>query len=109
MSGDLDFSRLSLESLSVNSDASHLKIKLGDKAKNLKVKIDSDASRLELLIPKGVGLHIENRASLSSTDFEDISINHQKKIYWTSNYDSALLKIDISLRGGISGLKVIGY
>jgi len=109
MSGDLNLSELILENLSIDSDASRLKIKLGDKAKNLKAKIDSDASKLELLIPKGVGLHIENRASLSSTDFEDISINHQKKIYWTSNYDSAPLKIDISLRGGISGLKVIGY
>jgi len=109
MSGNLDFSALTVENLSVDSDASTLKIKLGNKAKNLKAKIDSDASTLELLLPKDAGLKIENRSSLSSTNFKDISINHEKKKYWTSNYDSAPSKIEILLHGGISTLKVVGY
>jgi hypothetical protein len=109
MSGNLDFSALTVENLSVDSDASTLKIKLGNKAKNLKAKIDSDASTLELLLPKDAGLKIENRSSLSSTNFKDISINHEKKRYWTSNYESAPSKIEILLHGGISTLKVVGY
>ncbi len=107
--GDFDLSGIIVENLSVNLDASSLKIRLGNKAKNLKAKIDSDVSKLELLLPKEAGLKIENRSSLSSTDFEDISVNHEKRKYWTSNYDSAPSKIDISLRGDVSSLKVIGY
>lgn len=109
MSGELDFSKLILEKLSIDSDASKLKVKFGDRAKNLKIRIESDASKLELLIPKGVGLQIENRASLSSTDFENISINHEGERYWTSSYSSASSKIEIFLRGGISKLEVAGY
>lgn len=109
MNGDLDFSGLILENLSVNLDASSLKIKLGNKAKNMRAKIDSDVSKLELLLPKDAGLRIENRSSLSSTNFEDISVNHEKRKYWTSNYDSAPSKIDISLHGDVSSLKIIGY
>ncbi|MCJ7458147.1 MAG: DUF5668 domain-containing protein [candidate division Zixibacteria bacterium] len=109
MNGDLDFSGLILENLSVNLDASSLKIKLGNKSRNLKVKIDSDVSRLELLLPKDAGLKIENRSSLSSTNFEDISVNHERKSYWTSNYDSSPSKIEISIHGDVSSLKVIGY
>lgn len=109
MNGNLDFSGIILENLSVNLDVSSLKIKLGNKARNLKVKIDSDVSRLELLLPRDAGLNIETRSSLSSTDFQDISVNHEKKRYWTSNFDSAPSKIEISLHGDISSLKIIGY
>ena len=109
MNGSLDFSGIILENLSVDLDVSSLKIKLGNKARNLKVKIDSDVSRLELLLPRDAGLNIETRSSLSSTDFQDISVNHEKKRYWTSNYASAPSKIDISLHGDISSLKIIGY
>lgn len=108
-SGDFDFSGIILENLSVDSDASSLKIKLGNKARDLKAKIDSDVSKLELFLPKDAGLKIENRSSLSSTNFEDISVNHERKSYWTSNYDSAPSKIEISLRGDVSSLIVIGY
>jgi hypothetical protein len=108
-SADFDFSGIILENLSVNSDVSSLKIKLGNKARDLKAKIDSDVSKLELLLPKDAGLKIENRSSLSSTDFEGISVNHESKKYWTTNYDSASSKIEISLRGDVSSLKVIGY
>lgn len=109
MNGDLDFSGLILENLSVDLDVSSLKIKLGNKARSLKAKIDSDVSKLELLLPKDVGLNIETRSSLSSTDFQNISVNHEKKRYWTSNYDSSLSKIEISLHGDISSLRIIGY
>jgi len=109
MSGELDFSKLILDKLTIDSDASKLKIKFGDRSLSLKARIDSDASKVELLIPKGVGLQIENRASLSSTDFENISINHEGERYWTSNYSSAPSKIEISLRGSISKLEISGY
>jgi hypothetical protein len=109
MSGNLDFSALAVENLSVNSDASTLKIKLGNKAKNLKARIDSDASTLEIFLPKDAGLKIENRSSLSSTNFKDISLNHEGKRYFTTNYDSAPSKIEILLHGGISTLKIVAY
>lgn len=109
MNGDLDFSGIILENLSVDLDVSSLKIKLGNKARSLKAKIDSDVSRLEVFVPRDAGLNIQTRSSLSSTDFQDISVNHEKKRYWTSNFDSAPSKIDISLHGDVSSLKIIGY
>jgi len=109
MSGDLDFSELILENLFIDSDVSRLKIKLGDRAKELKAKIVLDVSKLELLLPKEIGLQIESRTSLSSTEFKNISINQEGRRYWTSNYDSAPSKIEIRLKGAISKLKVVGY
>lgn len=109
MSGDFDFSQLILENLSIKLDASSLELKLGDKAKSLKASIDTDVSKLELLLPKSAGLQIENRASLSSTEFKNISLNRGKKRVWTYNYDSAHSRIEIRLKGAISRLKIVGY
>ncbi len=109
MSGDLDFSQLVLENLTIELDASSLKIKLGDKAKFLKASIDADVSSLELLLPKSAGLQIESRSSLSSTQFRDISLNREKKRIWTYNYDTAPSRIDIRLKGAISSLRIVGY
>jgi hypothetical protein len=109
MSGDFDLSELNLENLSIELDASSFKLKLGDKAKSLKASIDTDVSKLELLLPKSAGLQIENRASLSSTEFSNISLNRERKRIWTHNYDTAPFKIEIHLKGAISRLKIVGY
>jgi hypothetical protein len=109
MSGDLDFSELILENLTIELDASSLKLKLGDKVKFLKASIDTDVSSLELLLPKSAGLKIESHSSLSSTQFRNISLNREKKRTWTYNYDTAPSKIEIRLKGAISSLRIVGY
>jgi len=109
MSGDLDFSELILEKLTLDLDVSSLKVKLGDKAKSLKASIDADVSSLELLLPKSAGLKIEKRASLSSSEFKNIPLKREGKRHWTYNYDSAPSRIEIRLKGDISRLKIVGY
>lgn len=109
MSGDLDFSELILEQLTLDMDVSSLKVKLGDRAESLKASINADVSSLELLLPKSAGLKIEKRASLSSSEFKNIPLKREGKRLWTYNYDSASSRIEIRLKGDISRLKIVGY
>jgi hypothetical protein len=107
--GELDLSGLKLKDLDLDIDAVNFDIKLGDLVDLVNGRIESDASRLSLLIPKDIGLKIENHAKLTSTSFSQISILEYDNIYQTSNFDQASKKIVISLEGSVTRLVVKSY
>ncbi|MDH4222086.1 MAG: DUF5668 domain-containing protein [candidate division Zixibacteria bacterium] len=109
MSGDLDFSELILEKLTLDLDVSNLKVKLGNRAKYLNATIEADISKLVLLLPRTARVKLEKDATLSSTEFKNITLDRSREKYWTYDSDSADSRIEIQLRGDISKLEIVGY
>jgi hypothetical protein len=102
---DLDFSQIDLTSLSVNTGASSLKLKLGDKVAAAKVKIKAGASSVDISLPSYIGARITINSGLSSKDFPDFDqINDQT--YQSKNYDLAGKKIDFTLDIGVSKVAI---
>lgn len=105
---DADFSRVPLHVLTIKSGASSNTIKLGQKTKTTTVHLDTGVSSIELLIPRGAGIHntVESGVSnISIPNMHEIS----KGIYETTGYDLADQKIRLEGKIGMANLKVTYY
>jgi hypothetical protein len=105
---DADFSRVPLHVLTIKSGASSNTIKLGQKTKATTIHLDTGVSSIELLIPRGAGIHntVESGVSnISIPDMHEIS----KGIYETTGYDLADQKIRLEGKIGMANLKVTYY
>ena len=106
---NLDLSNLNVETLILDLKACRSKIKFGSKVKEVKAKIESDASKLTILIPEDCGLKIDSQGKLTQTSFSNISIAKTEDQYQTTNYQTAVNRVDLILDGAISKLKVETY
>ncbi|QQG51248.1 MAG: hypothetical protein HZB75_01960 [Candidatus Saccharibacteria bacterium] len=105
---DADFSRVPLHVLTIKSGASSNTIKLGQKTKATTIHLDTGVSSIELLIPRGAGIHntVESGVSnISIPDMHEIS----KGIYETTGYDLADQKIRLEGKIGMANLKITYY
>lgn len=102
---NLDMSDIKLENLDLNTGASSLDLKLGDKVDTSNVSIDAGASSVSISLPKTVGVRLTVSSGLSSRSLDDFK-KVSEKSYESNNYDSVTKKIDITLSLGASSLDV---
>ncbi len=103
---NIDASNLQLEDISIDAGASNTTLTLGDKVANAKGSVDTGAGNLTLRIPKSVGLKIHADVGLSSNNFETEGLTKQGETYTTEGFDRNEKKIELTLDGGVSSLKL---
>ncbi len=103
-----DFSSTQLKSLSLDSGASSISLKFGDKVASQDITLDAGASRIVLSIPKGSGVRIVTDGGLSHTDFENVDkINDTT--YESQGFSSAKNQVIIHAKIGVSSFEVTRY
>jgi len=108
VSGKLDLTDVPVSRFELNTGASNLFVKLGEKAELSEVYVDMGAASFELQVPSTVGCRIKSETVLSSNNYKDF-IKKDSHTYETENYNSAPKKINVSLDGGLASFTVKRY
>jgi|YelNatPaOPRAMG01_1025707.scaffolds.fasta_scaffold00125_10 hypothetical protein len=103
-----DFSPYIIKNVKVDMGAAALKIKFGDKCDTTNLNIEAGASSIQLSVPQSSGCEVKLKAPLTSRQLEDFE-KIDDNVYRTNNFDSAKKKIFISIKAGISSIKVDRY
>lgn len=104
-----DFSAVKLRSLLIDSGASSIDLKLGDRLDSSDVTIDTGASSVSIRVPESSGVRIAFDAGLSSKDLPSGYEKLDDKTYQSANYNSADKKITITVDMGVSSFKLSAY
>lgn len=106
---DADLSAIMLESAVIDSGASSVKLKLGDKMKESNIDIDTGASSVDLEVPSNVGVKLVFDEGLSSKDLPNGFKEIDSKTYQSENFDKQEKKINIYVDMGVSSFKLNTY
>lgn len=105
----IDLREVVTEALTIDSGASSIDLKLGDKQAVSEVDIDTGVSSVDISVPKNSGIRIVIDGGLSSknlpSDFEEVS----EDTFESANYKDAENKINIVIDMGVSSLKLRTY
>ncbi|HZW82230.1 MAG TPA: hypothetical protein VFF14_02255 [Candidatus Deferrimicrobium sp.] len=109
ISGKLDFSKLKLSSLEMNSGASDTRLVFGANGMNSKVRISSAASKLELAIPQDVGVKLRyNGLPIGGVDINNGAVfNQNSNTYTTDNFSSAMSTLEIEVSGAATKVEIV--
>lgn len=102
---DFDLKEVMAEEIDVNTGASSMKLELGDKVANSTLRIDAGASSLDISLPKTLGAKLVVDSGISSKDLPDFNKIDDKN-YESKNYSSSEKKINMTLKMGVSSLKI---
>lgn len=105
---DLDLSPFKVKELNIETGASALDIKLGDKVENMKVKIDSGLAALVFRIPSGLGCEVKLKGDLNLEDFEGF-VKVSKGLYRTEGFSVADNKVFLEVDSGLSKIDIKKY
>jgi len=103
-----DFSSLQVRNLSIDTGASSLDLKLGDRLETSRVDINAGASSIDVSIPRTVGVKLRLDAGVSSTSLPDFD-EKEKHIYESRNFSQFAKTIDISVSAGVSSITFTWY
>ena len=104
----LDLSDYKIQSVSLESGASSVYLKLGNKQEITKVEFEGGMSTFTAEIPESAGCRIHNESGLSANDFEGFN-EISENIYETPGYSKAKQKIEMNIESGVSTIKVKRY
>jgi hypothetical protein len=109
ISGRLDFSKLKLSNLEMNSGASDTRLVFGATGMNSKVTISSAASKLELAIPQEVGVKLRyNGLPIGGVDINNGAVFKQNSnTYTTDNFSTASSTLDIEVNGAATKVEIV--
>lgn len=107
-SADLDLRNTYLSSLVIDTGASSLNARLGDRVDRVSVNIDAGASSVDVYAPKDSGVRINLDSGLSSTNFSGL-VDKGNGIWESPDYDAADKQIEISAKIGAGSLDLIRY
>ncbi|MBI5466778.1 MAG: hypothetical protein HY975_01005 [Candidatus Kerfeldbacteria bacterium] len=105
---DLDLTTVKAKRVTVDTGASALKLRLGATVPASTVKINAGASSIDVYLPRTLGAALNLEAAVSGktlTDFVEKSANH----YASSNYETAVNKVDITIQAGASSITFHWY
>lgn len=105
---DFDFSEYKVKRLDLNSGATDLDIKLGNKVDNVDVDINSGVTSVKISIPEGVGCELHMDGALNSKDLDGFE-KVKSGLWRTTGYDSSTKKIKIDADAGLSAMKIVRY
>ncbi len=103
-----DLTSYKVSSLKFEGGAASFEAKLGSKQPKTDVLVETGVANVEIEVPSASGCRIVVDSGLSSKDFSGF-IKQADGTYKTSNYNTAVNKIDISLKGGLSSFEVRKY
>jgi hypothetical protein len=105
---ELDLEHFKVRNLSFKGGAASFEAKIGSLEPLSTIKVETGVASVEIEIPASSGSRITLDSGLSSKDFEGF-IKQADGSYKTSNYDTAVNKVNISLKGGLSSFEVKRY
>lgn len=105
-----DFSKIILNSLSMNAGAGANNIKLGTMSPKISVEINAGASNIKIMVPKASGLKVQRATGLVAVEYNDIEMGEEsdKYIRESTNFGAAN-NIEVNLKAGASSVEFIGY
>ncbi len=103
----LEFDEFKIEEIDLNTGATDIELKLGDKLEKTDVNVEMGAAKLKIEIPEESGCRITGETFLMGKDFKGFTKVHSA--YETENYDEATNKIYIDLSGAIASVEVERY
>lgn len=103
---DLNLENIKLTNLNINCGASSGRIKIGSETKDINVIVKSGASNFNLIVPKNAGLNIINKSGLSGNNFNNLGLVKNGQNYKSTNFETALQKVNISFEAGVSSLNI---
>lgn len=103
-----DLSEVKLRELILDTGATSIDLKLGDKEDRLDVDIDTGVSSITLRIPESTGVRVTHDGGLSSTNFENIP-KKEDGVFESTNFDSASKQVVIKSDIGVSSFKIVRY
>jgi hypothetical protein len=102
---DFDLRAYKTRSVVVNSGASSIDLKLGDRADLTNVEIKTGVSKIDVDVPNNVDCQITTDAELSSKDFIGFK-QIDTHVYQSENYGSSKKKMFINIEAGLSSIRV---
>jgi cytochrome c oxidase subunit IV len=105
---DIDLSDAKLNMVDIDMGASDLTLKLGKNQSLANVTIDSGASSILVRVPTESGVKLVTEGGLSSKELADLKLSSDKT-YESNNYDSAISKINITAKIGVSSFTIERY
>lgn len=107
-STNADLSKIILQQLKIDSGASEVKVKLGNKSNVTDITIDAGMSSLTFSIPKESGVRLEVDSGMSSQDTKGLRDVGDGR-FESENYESATHKINIQGDMGMANLDIEYY
>ncbi len=105
---DLDLSAFHVERVSIESGASEIRLRLGDKSPDTRCSITAGASSIRVFVPQSTACEIEADTPLSHKNFKGF-VRTPEGRYRTENFSTAENRVFISIQAGVSSLSVSRY
>jgi hypothetical protein len=105
---NFDLENFKVRRLSFEGGAASFQAKIGSKQPMTEVTVETGVASVEIEVPAASGCRIVVDSGLSSKDFNGFA-KQADGTYKTSNYETAVNKINISLKGGLSSFEVRKY
>lgn len=105
---DFDLSPFKIDRIDLDSGASSVKIRLGNRYPDTDLSFNTGAADLVIEVPRSAGCRIDANTVLSSKNLEGFN-KLENGDYQTENFDDASSKIKISIDAALSSLKVVRY
>ncbi len=105
---DFDLSPYKIQDAALDMGAASLNLKLGDRNDVSNFNLRTGASSIKIQVPDSAGCEIKTDFALSSKDFEGFN-KIGSNLYQTENFNSAKKKIYLTIKAGVSSVKVERY
>jgi hypothetical protein len=105
---DIDLRPYTVEHLRLRSGAAKVTLKIGARGSETRVDVHAGASSIRIDVPESAGCEVFAEAPLSSKKFPGFTKVGTGE-YRTDNYDSAAQKISITIKAGVSSMRVTRY
>lgn len=101
---EMDLTELSVGRFDLNTGASSVAVRFGDKQAACRVKIDAGASDIRLSFPRGAGVRVDLTGSLGGNNLAKAGLVRQGDYYTTPDYTAAAVKFDAAVHLGVGNL-----
>lgn len=102
----LDLSNLKVEKLDIDMGAASMKLIFGDKHSLTSVKVNAGVSKIDIDLPKSVGMRVDMDGALNETNFDELGWEKIGNYYQSPNYDEAASKVEMSVDMGVGKLNI---
>jgi len=107
VSGELDFSDLSIQNLDLDIGAGNVDLYMGSKSSQSNVEINTGASKLKLYIKEDVGVKMSLNGIMKKTNLSGLGWVKEGDYYYSQNYQDAKSKINFDINVGVGKLDII--
>ncbi|MFH2037128.1 MAG: DUF5668 domain-containing protein [Candidatus Zixiibacteriota bacterium] len=104
---NLNLQSMKLEKLDINNDDGYISVKVGDLAPNVAIDIEGFDSNLKFRYPKEAGLKVDGSAY--SSQLEDLGFTAVDNYYFSPDYETSKIKIDLKIAGRLRHLTFDDY